>query len=165
MGFSKILFQISWVDPGQPCTSQPVRHIHGKKALLCIWWNQKGAVYYELLKRGDKTHKVIRLHDNARNHIAKPVKTYLDNIKWDVLPHAAYSSDYWLLLILITTSDYYLFWSMQQGLLEQHFNSYEAVKNWINECLAAKDERWLEPNRVRLFFCKLIFRHQQTLIS
>ena len=26
----------SWVDPGQPSTSQPVRNIHGKKALLCI---------------------------------------------------------------------------------------------------------------------------------
>ena len=41
------------VDPGQPSTSQPVRNIHGKKALLCIWWDQKGAVYYELLKPGE----------------------------------------------------------------------------------------------------------------
>ena len=42
----------SWVDPGQP-SSQPVRNIHGKKALLCIWWDQKGAVYYEVLKSGE----------------------------------------------------------------------------------------------------------------
>ena len=97
----------SWVDPGQPSTSQPVRNIHGKKALQCIWWDQKGAVYYELLKPGetvtgdryrqqliklnqalkrkrpewgDRTHKVILLHDNAQHHVAKPVKTYLENI-------------------------------------------------------------------------------------
>ena len=43
----------SWVDPGQPSTSQPVCNIHGKKALLCNWWDQKGAVCYELLKPGE----------------------------------------------------------------------------------------------------------------
>ena len=32
--------------------AQLVRNIHEKKALLCIWWDQKGAVYYELLKPG-----------------------------------------------------------------------------------------------------------------
>ena len=42
-----------WVDPGQPSTSQPVRNIHEKKALLCIWWDQKGAVYCGLLKAGE----------------------------------------------------------------------------------------------------------------
>ena len=34
----------SWADPGQPWTSQPVRNIHGKKDLLCIWWDHEGAV-------------------------------------------------------------------------------------------------------------------------
>ena len=94
---------------------------------LCIWWDQKGAVYYELLKPGEtvtgdryrqqliksnqalkrkqpewgrRTHKVILLHDNARPHVAKPVKTCLENIKWDVLPHAPYSPD-------LAPSDYY----------------------------------------------------------
>ena len=42
----------SWVHSGQPSTSQPVRNIHGKKALLCMW-DRKGAVYYELLKPGE----------------------------------------------------------------------------------------------------------------
>ena len=83
---------------------------------------------------GDRTHRVILLHDNARPHVAKPVKTYLENIKWDVLPHAPYSPD-------LAPSDYKLFQSMQHGLSEQHFNSYEEVENWINEWLASKDER------------------------
>ena len=29
-------------------------HIHGKKLLLCIWWDQLGVVYYELLKPNEK---------------------------------------------------------------------------------------------------------------
>ena len=40
----------SGADPGQPSTSQPVCNIHGKKALLCIWCDQKRAMYYELIK-------------------------------------------------------------------------------------------------------------------
>ena len=84
---------------------------------LCIWWDQKGAVYYKLLKPGetvtgdryrqqliklnqaltrkrpecgDRAHRVFFLHDNARLHVAQPVKTYLENIKCDVLAHAPY---------------------------------------------------------------------------
>jgi len=31
-------------------------------------------------------NKVILLHDNARPHVAKVVKKYLETFKWDVLP-------------------------------------------------------------------------------
>ena len=89
----------------------------------------------EALKRKRPEYKVILLHDIARPHVAKPIKKYLENIKWDVLPHAPYSTD-------LAPSDNYLFRSMQHGLSEQHFNSYEEVKNWIDEWLASKDERW-----------------------
>jgi len=30
--------------------------------------------------------KIILLHDNVRPHIAAPVKTYLETLKWEVLP-------------------------------------------------------------------------------
>jgi len=94
--------------------------------MLCIWWDQKGLVYYELLKSGDsitsdryrlqlirlshalrkkwpeyeqRHDKVIFLHDNARPHVAKVIKKYLETLKWNVLPHPPYSPD-------IAPSDY-----------------------------------------------------------
>ena len=51
------------------------------------------------------TTKVILLHDNARPHVAAPVKTYLETLKWGVLPHPSYLPD-------IAPSDFHLFLSM-----------------------------------------------------
>jgi len=101
-------------------------NIHDSKIMLCIWWDQKDLVYYELLKFGDsitgdryrlqlihwshalrekrpeyeqRHDKVILLHDNARPHVAKVVKKYLKTLKWDILPHPLYVLRTLLLLI------------------------------------------------------------------
>jgi len=113
--------------------------------MLCIWWDRKSLVYYELLKPGDsitgdryrlqlirlsralrekrseyeqRYDKFILLHDNARPHVAK-VKKYLETLKWNVLLHPPYSPD-------IAPSDYWLFRRMQQiigSLLSQKIGS------------------------------------------
>ena len=138
----------SWGKPGHALTSSAKPNIHGSKHLLCIWWDQLGVVYYELLKpketiTGDcyrlqlrrlsralkekrllyeqRNDKVILQHDNAGPHVAKPVKTYLEILKWEVLPHPPYSPD-------IAPFNYHLFRSMTHGLAEQHFHSYEDAK-------------------------------------
>ncbi|KAG5321377.1 MOS1T transposase, partial [Pseudoatta argentina] len=76
--------------------------------------------------------KVILLHDNARPHVAKPVKTYLETLKWEVLPHPLYSPD-------IAPSDFHLFRSMAHGLADRRFHSYEEVQKWIDSWIASKD--------------------------
>ena len=70
---------------------------------------EKRAHYYS------RDDKVIFLHHNTRPHVAAPVKTYLETLKWKVLPHPPYSA----------SSDFHLFRSMMYGLFEQHFTSYE----------------------------------------
>ena len=143
-------------------TSTAKPNIHGSKIMLCIWWDQLGVVYHELLKpsetiTGDRYRtqlmrlsralkdkrpqyserhdKVILLHDNARPHVARVVKTYLETLKWEVLPHPPYSPD-------VAPSDYHLFRSMAHDLAEQHFRSYEDVKKWIDSWIASKDEQF-----------------------
>ena len=65
--------------------------------------------------------KVILQHENARLHVAKPAKTYLETLKWEVLPHPPYFPN-------IASSDYYLFRSMPHGLADQQFRSYEHIE-------------------------------------
>ena len=76
--------------------------------------------------------KVILQHDNARPHVAKPVKTYLETLKWEVLPHPPYSTD-------IAPSDYYLFRLMAHG---QQFRSYKDIEKWLDSWIASKDEHF-----------------------
>lgn len=100
--------------------------------MLCVWWDQKGVIYHELLKPGEsvnveqyrkqmislnqalrekrpeyhnRQHKVILLHDNAPAHKSKKVKEKIEEFNWEILSHVAYSPD-------LAPSDYHLFSSM-----------------------------------------------------
>ena len=68
-----------------------------------------------------KGNKVILLHDNALSHTAKLVKETIEAFSWEILPHAAYSSD-------LAPSDYHLFASMGHALVQQRFTPYEDVR-------------------------------------
>lgn len=130
--------------------------------MLCIWWDQLGVVYYELLNPSEtitgalyrtqlmrlsralkekrpqyysRHEKIILLHDNARPHVAAPVKKYLETLDWEVLPHPPYSPD-------IAPSDYHLFRSMAHALTAQRFTSYQDTKNWVDSWIASKDKEF-----------------------
>ena len=39
-----------WLSPGQKPLYTPKPEIHRKKTMFCVWWDQKGVIYYELLE-------------------------------------------------------------------------------------------------------------------
>ena len=148
----------SYVKPGQPAKSTTKTNIHVVKAMLCTWWDQKSVLYYELEKPGENINgeryraQLIRLkraiaekrpeyatrheaiifhHDNARPHVAIPVKNHLENSGWGVLSLPPYSPD-------LATSDYQLFQSMQNALTGMRFTSEQGIKNGLYSFLAAK---------------------------
>lgn len=152
----------AWVMPGQAGPSTPKRNIHSAKVMLCIWWDVRGVVYYELLKpsetiTGDRYRtqllrlrraldekrpewfrrhsKIILQHDNARPHVAQQVKNYIQGVGWEVLPHPPYSPD-------IAPSDYHLFRSMASSLSEQRFRCYEDIKKWVDKWIRSKDQEF-----------------------
>ncbi|EGI68045.1 Mariner Mos1 transposase, partial [Acromyrmex echinatior] len=69
------------------------------------------------------------LHDNASPHVAKATKKFICASNWEILPHAAYSSD-------LAPSDY-LFRSLQHQLADSHFQT-EDVKKCIDELIKSK---------------------------
>lgn len=149
-----------YVDPGGVVPSQSKRDIHCEKVLLCIWWDQKGVVYYELLnpnatvtadlyrrqlinlKRAlqekrpaiaNKNYKVLFHDDNARPHRANIVQKLVEEMGWDRLVQPAYSPD-------LAPSDYHLFRSMQLSLADKRFKNGIEVVNWIPGWIASKGE-------------------------
>ena len=70
----------------------------------------------------------ILQHDNARPHVSKPVKTYLETLKWKVLPYPPYSLD-------ISPSDYYI---------EKRFDSWIVSKeeHFYRNGIRALLQRW-----------------------
>ncbi|GFV38810.1 mariner Mos1 transposase [Trichonephila clavipes] len=117
--------------------------------MLCIFWDQEGPIYYELLKPGEtvntdrykiqllnlndailekreqykkRQHKVIFLDDNAPSHHVKPTKDIVKALGCEPLAHAAYFPD-------LAPSDYQLFTSLGHALGDQRFTSYENVKS------------------------------------
>ena len=128
--------------------------------LLSIWWDQKGILYYELLKPGETVtgerykEQLIKLnreitikrpewttrHEHpillhARPHVGKEVKEVLNELNWEVLPHPPYSPD-------IAPSDFHLFRSMAHGLAEQKFTKHEEVRKWLDGWIASKQPKF-----------------------
>ena len=45
-----------WLSPGQKPLHTLKLEIHRKKLMLCVWWDQKGVIYYELLEPKQMVH-------------------------------------------------------------------------------------------------------------
>lgn len=147
-----------------PGTSAPViakQKLTNRKAMLCVWWDRSGIIYYELLKYGETVNTerycnqleklneavkekrpvlanrkgIVFLHDNARPHTAIKTQKKLNDFGWEVLSHPPYSPD-------IAPSDYYLFRSMQNFLHGKIFQSFQDISKGVSEYFDTKDSKF-----------------------
>ena len=148
------------MNPGEPSTSTARPNRFENKTMLCVQWDQKGVIYYELLKPGEtvntdryqqqminlnhashekrpeyakRQHKTILLHDNAPSHTAKRVKETIEASNWEIPAHVTYYPD-------LALSDYHLFASLGHALAEKRFNLYDNVRKWLDNWFASKEE-------------------------
>ena len=109
----------SWGKLNEPPPTTPKACLHPRKVMLCIWWDRKGVLYYELLPENqtinsnkyysqldqlkaalDKkcpelvNRKCIIFHqDNTRPRVPLMTRQKLLQIGWEVLIPPPYSPD------------------------------------------------------------------------
>ena len=119
----------SWIKKGKKMQTiaKPFLRLTRKKVMLCVWWNWKGIVHYELLssnqtinselyceqlqrlqqaierKRPELINRrgVVFHHDNARPHTSLMTRQKLRELGWEVLMHPPYSPDIALKLAFV----------------------------------------------------------------
>ncbi|UYV83093.1 SETMAR [Cordylochernes scorpioides] len=150
--------QKSWGLLGQFPKQKPRPNRLGKKAMLCVWWDQTGVVYFKLLKPGETVNisryeqqmhslrealnekrpelrenhnNLILQHDNAPAHNAKVLKNTIKDLGWELLPHPPYSPD-------LASSDYHLFTSLGHALKNQEFSNSDILRKWLVDWFDSK---------------------------
>ena len=155
--------------PGEPPLTTPKVGLTPNKVMLCIWWDWKGVIYYELLPKNqtinsdvycsqldrlnaaikDKRPELVNRrgvvfhHDNARPHVSMQTRQKLLELGWDMLPHSPYSPD-------LAPSDYHLFRSLQNFLNGKNFDSLDACKNHLEQYFAQKNCKFYEEGIMKL---------------
>ena len=136
--------------------------------MLCIWWDIRGPIHYELLKPSEKLNSkkycqqlddlktavhekrlemfnrkdIILHHDNARTHAALRSCQKIAELGWEILSHPPYSPD-------LAPSDYYLFLSLQNFLRGKKFKNEKGIKNFFT----LKDETFFKNGIYKLPAC------------
>ena len=107
----------------------PRKDFRNKKAMLCVWWDRRGVIFWELLEQGmtvnsnvyceqlENTRRALRnrripvvfLDDNAKLHRSRQTLQKLEDMGWKHLEHPPYSPD-------LSPSDFYLFRSLEHWL-------------------------------------------------
>ena len=137
--------------------------------MLCIWWDWKGVLYYELLPENQMIHsnkyrsqldqlkaaldekrpesvnskRIIFHQDNARLHVALMTRQKLLQLGWEVLIHPPYSPD-------TAPSDFHLCWPLQNSLNGKKFNPLEDCKRHLEQFFAQKDKKFWEDGIMKL---------------
>jgi [histone H3]-lysine36 N-dimethyltransferase SETMAR len=167
--YENIVRKKSWKKKDEPSGTQPKAGLTESKVMLCIWWDWKGVVHYEVLPPGLTMNSVLyckqldRLeeriqktrpelanrkgvvfhHDNARPHTSKMTRQKLLELGYEVLPHPPYSPD-------LAPSDYYLFLALQNFLNDKKFVSKRGCENALRQFFDQKSRKFYTDGIMQL---------------
>ena len=121
-----------WDKQNEPPPTAPKASLHPKKIMLCVWWEWKGVICYEILPENQTINsnkycsqldqlkaaldkkcpelvnrkcKIFHL-DNSRLHVSLTIRKKLLELGWDILIHLPCSPDIAFPLISIYFSLY-----------------------------------------------------------
>ena len=162
--------KISWGKGNEPPPTTPkAGGVHPKKVMLCIRWDWKGVLYYELLLENQTINSnkycsqvdqlkaaldencrelvnrkcIIFYQDNARPHVSLMTREKLLQLGREVLIHSSYSPG-------IAPLCFHLLRSLQNSLNGKNFNSLEDCKWHLEQFFAQKDKKFWEDGIMKL---------------
>jgi len=141
-----------WISPGQRGTPTPRPNQHAPKAMLIVFWDRTGPLYWDLLPAGQtinaerycehldrcsealprrRRRNVVLLQDNARPHVARLTQAKLTELGWERLDHPPYSPD-------LSPSDFHLFRSLEHWLNKKKFRDINHLRRELTNFFRSK---------------------------
>ncbi|KAL0880861.1 hypothetical protein ABMA27_002044 [Loxostege sticticalis] len=169
---NRIVRKRSWSKACQASQTVAKPGLTRNKVILCVWWDWKGIIHYELLPPGRTidselySEQLMRLkqeverkrlelinrrgvvfhHDNARPHTSLATQQKIREFGWEVLMHPPYSPD-------LAPSDFHLLTSRDncQNHLSRYFDQkpQNFYSNWI---MSLQDGKKLSNKIVPTYF-------------
>ncbi|CAD5228325.1 unnamed protein product [Bursaphelenchus xylophilus] len=113
-----------------------VLNFRAKEVLLCVWWDRRGPIHWELMPNGqtitaqvyceqlERVRRIMRkrrisvifLHDDAKPHTDQLTRGKLAEMGWEMLDHPPYSPD-------ISPTDFHLFRGLEHWIRGKKFDS------------------------------------------
>lgn len=166
-----------WLDADERPKQMPKPSLHPKKTMITVWWSAAGVIHYDFLKHGETItaqsycqqietmHRKlldtqpglvnrkgpILLHDNARPHVSKMTVQKLHELKYEILPHPAYSPD-------LSPTDYHLFKHMDAFLVDKRFRDHGSIQQDIAKFFESRSQEFYKVG-----INKLLSRWQKCL--
>lgn len=139
------------------------------KVMITVFWDCDGIILIDYLPKGrtinseyysgllkgplrkalkEKRPGKLRLRpllqqDNARPHTARQTIDTIADLRWELLPHPAYSPD-------LAPSDYHLFGELKDPLRGIHFESLKAIQKAVNDWILGTPQKFFENGLKKL---------------
>lgn len=97
------------------------------------WFEKLKIIRPSLVNR----HGPILLHDNARPHTSYKTIAKLNELKYEILQHPAYSPD-------LSPTDFHFFKYLEQFLRAKQYENEDSLKNSISEFIDSKDQNFFK---------------------